>query len=57
MAKKKRATKAEKEPVTADQARRIKKAAVEVFEEAEKLDLKLRALGKAAHVLSVPHRY
>jgi hypothetical protein len=57
MHKKKRVTKARKDFLTADEARRLKAAAIEVFEEAEKLDLKLRALAKAAHVLSVPFKY
>jgi hypothetical protein len=57
MAKKKRVTTTEKKPPTEDQLRQIKKAAVEVFEEARELDLKLKALGKAARVLSVPHKY
>jgi len=57
MAKKKRVTTTEKKPPTEDQLRQIKKAAIEVFEEAKELDLKLNALGKAARALSVPHKY
>lgn len=56
MAKRKRAT-TPKKALTPAQTRKLKAAAIDLFEEAKRLDLKLEALARAAHVLSVPHRY
>jgi hypothetical protein len=57
MAKKKGMTNVGKKPLTVEQSRKLKIAAIDLFKEAKKLDLKIKALKDAAHVLSVPHKY
>jgi len=57
MAKKKGTTNVGKKPLTAEESRKLKIAAIDLFKEAEKLDLKIKALKKASRILSVPHKY